>query len=395
MKYTFRLMAAILIPIQLMSCDKMGPVDKNEVKHYINIVFDGVIPVDYKIGVDLCISDGTEMVRYEGRVERRGGSSISFSKHSYEIDLNEDIPLLDLPDDDDWILNANYIDKTFLRHVVSYELFMAMNEKNEASQCEYIEVQLNSIYNGLYVLMEKLDKSSLEINGEDTSAVIFKEPHLFRESYENIIPQDEDNFHQQTFPKIGKKNKAGFIEGIRKFILTSSDAVFSKEIFGIFDMENIIDWHLLLLISNNSDGILKNYYLYKTDANTPVRIAPWDYDHSFGRDGDNELNLDERPLKIERSILFSRLLQFNWYKQLLKNRWEKLNDSGVLSEQDLKQRVIKKSTEVREPAIKNFEMWPVNSSWYYDSNNFDQEIEIMLQFIELRHRRLREYFNAL
>lgn len=394
MKHTF-LLFGLLIFICLTGCERIEPVYKNDNIGCINIEFDDVIPADYKIRVDFFVSDGGEMVDYEAKAERRGGSSMSFPKHSFEIDLNKDIPLLNLPEDDDWILNANYIDKTFLRHVVSYELFMAMNDKNEASRCECVEVQLNSVYNGLYVLMEKLDKSSLDINGKDSAAVIFKEPHLFRKSYENLIPQDENNFHQQTFPKIEDKNKAHFIEEIREFILTSSDEAFSKRISSIFDMENIIDWHLLLLISNNSDGILKNFYLYKTDANTPVRIAPWDYDHSFGRDGDNELNLDKRPLKMERSILFSRLLQFNWYKLLLKNRWVQLNDLGILSEQGLKQRIVEKSKEVREPAIKNFELWPVNSSWYYDSNSFDQEIEIMLRFIELRHSRLSEYFNSL
>ena len=58
-----------------------------------------------------------------GKIKRRGGYSMRFAKHSYELDFKEDISLAGLPADDDWILNANYIDKTFLRHVVSYELF--------------------------------------------------------------------------------------------------------------------------------------------------------------------------------------------------------------------------------------------------------------------------------
>ncbi len=49
----------------------------------------------------------------------------------------------------------------------------------------------------------------------------------------------------------------------------------------------------MLLLSNNGDGVMKNFLLYKIDSNTPFRIALWDYDHSFGRDGDNELNLME------------------------------------------------------------------------------------------------------
>ena len=49
-------------------------------------------------------------------------------------------------------------------------------------------------------------------------------------------------------------------------------------------MENLIDWHILLLFTNNGDGLMKNYYFYKMDSETPFRFAIWDYDHTFGRD---------------------------------------------------------------------------------------------------------------
>ncbi len=379
----------------LIGCNKDEIVIEKDKFYLLNIEFNDLIPIDEKIEMNLCQTINEESITYEGKIERRGGFSISLPKHSYEIDLNDDISLAELPKDDDWILNANYIDKTFLRHVMSYELFTTMNENNIASKCKYVELKLNGVYNGLYVLMEKLDKSSLKICDEDSNAVIFKEPHIFRDTYEGIIPQNINNFHQQTYPKIEKRDKTAFIEEVREFILTSSDNNFTIGISGIFDIDNLIDWHLLLMISNNSDGILKNFYLYKTDKETPIRIAPWDYDHSFGRDCDNELNLDEYPLIIERSILFRRLLEFDWYKANLKERWMDMNNMNILSENGLKQRVIAKSNFIKELAKKNFEIWPVDNPWYFDSNNFEEEIEIIFKFIELRHNRLRDYFNNL
>ncbi len=70
-----------------------------------------------------------DTIIYNGRIERRGGGSMAFPKSSYEIDLEDDIPLGQLPEDDDWILNANYIDKTFMRHTFSYDLFREMDPK--------------------------------------------------------------------------------------------------------------------------------------------------------------------------------------------------------------------------------------------------------------------------
>jgi hypothetical protein len=42
---------------------------------------------------------------------------------------------------------------------------------------------------------------------------------------------------------------------------------------------------------------------------------------------------------------------------------------------------------------KNFETWPIESKWYYDSNNFEKEIGIILKFIDLRHDQLTKYFD--
>lgn len=385
----------LFLVIGLFNCKKDIPIIEEDDLYTLNIEFEEPIPIDYKIDATLYQRTKEEEVSYEARIERRGGGSISFPKHSYEIDLDEDIPLANLPNDDDWILNANYIDKTFLRHVISFELFTEMNENYRASASKYLEVELNGVYNGLYVLMEKLDKSTLNINGSDETSFIFKEPKIFRETYDGIPAQDPNNYHQQTYPKIDDSDKTALIEDIRDLILNGTDNDFNNEIPNIFDIKNIIDWHLLLLISNNSDGILKNFYLYKVDENTALRVAPWDYDHSFGRDGDNELNIDERPMDIERSILFSRLLEFDWYKGLLKQRWDELNNIDLFSKSSLRQRIITKANLVEELANKNFEVWPLDRYNYYDDNNFRQEVEIMLQFIELRHQRLSEYFDNL
>jgi len=224
-----------------------------------NIIIGEPIPADKKVDTKLTIDCKSDQINLPARIRRRGGYSRSFHKRSFEIDLKDDLPLVNLPADDDWILNANYIDKTFLRHTMSYELFRDMHENNEASQCKYVEVTINGKYNGLYVLMEKLDKSSLSINKKDSEAMIFKEPHIFRKSYDEFVKLFPDNLHQQTYPKIKKDNKLAAIDKVRDFILHSSDAKFKEDFKTIFDLNNIIDWHLLLLITNNSDGILKNF----------------------------------------------------------------------------------------------------------------------------------------
>ena len=376
--------------------DPIDPVEEPLVVRQYFLECDQEIPIDSKVPMLLYSALGDVLIPYEGTIERRGGFSLGFPKHSYELDFDFEAPLEGMASDDDWILNANYIDKTFLRNAFSYELFRSMHPNNVASQTRYIHLSLNNEDQGLYILMEKLDRSTLFVNAEaDEHAVIFKEPHIFRTNYDNVVPQDPSNFHQQTFPKIEEQDKTDFIEGIRDFILNTTDEVFTADFASYFDQQNIVDWNLLLMMTNNSDGILKNFYLYKANQDTPIRIAPWDYDHSFGRDGDNELNLDERPLDITRSILFKRLLGFEWYKSVIKARWQELNNINTMSSHGLKDKINAQAFQIQSHANRNFNIWPLSSEWYYDDNDYAQEIKIINDFIDLRHARLVEYFDIL
>lgn len=394
-----KLIIILFLVLFICTCKKDIPntdVDKSDEIEYcqFNVYVDQEIPADYKIDMILEEINSDTLIIYNGKIERRGGGSIVYPKFSFEIDLEEDVPLGNLPTDDDWILNANYIDKTFMRHTLSYDLFRDMHSNNESSKYKYAVLNLNDSYNGLYVLMEKLDKSSLGINKQDSNAVIFKEPPLFRFDIDSFIPQSPNNFYQQIYPDIDDRDMTAFIEDVRELIMSSSNSTFSETITDIFDIDNIIDWHLLLLLSNNGDGILKNFYLYKIDSNTPLRIAPWDYDHSFGRDGDNELNLI-RPLDLERSNLISRLLEIDWYKTALKERWNELNNQNLFTPGGLKSRIDNFRTILDGLVEKNFEKWPVNGYWYYDDNNYDEEIEIMEIYIDMRHDQLDEYFGTI
>ncbi len=71
------------------------------------------------------------------------GHRAYLKKMSFALELKDKMKFAGLPKDDDWILNANYIDKTFMRHVLSYELFRAMGEKNIAAKTAYINLKIN------------------------------------------------------------------------------------------------------------------------------------------------------------------------------------------------------------------------------------------------------------
>jgi hypothetical protein len=335
----------------------------------------------------------SDSIILNGAIKLRGGISRRYFKHSYALKLATDYSLNGLPADDDWILNAGYIDKTFMRHKLSYELFMAMHPNNIAAKSNVVRVVENNKPIGLYLLMEELDASSLKIDKSDTAALIFKDPPIFL-GYQDTLPTA--NYYQQKFPKYGVNNKNTVLHQFHDFLYNSSIADFEDNIWLWLDKQSIIDWHLILLFSNNADGIMKNWFLYKQNAQTPFKIAIWDYDHSFGRDGDNEYNMMDRPLNCEKSILFKRLLNTPSlaYEKALAKRWNELRQNDVFSEKHTNKLIAHYDKVIRLGIEENTKIWPNESKWYYDNNDYEQEVQIIKTFIALRLKQLDNRFNS-
>lgn len=330
----------------------------------------------------------------DGRIHYRGGISAGYPKHSLALKLDERYPLCGLPADKDWILNANYIDKTFMRHKLCYDLFRLMDEEvNRAPLCAYATLTVDGHGQGLYVVMQKMDASTLGIDKGDSTSVIFKEPPVMYD--ERIVPQDPDNYYQQTFPKMRKDDRTAQAEAIVAFLQDSPDEVFRAEVGQWFDLKNIADWQLLLLLSNNADGLRKNFFLYKVGDATPYRVAPWDYDHSFGRDGDNEPNMLRDTVDCNRAVLLRRLWQWPEYRSQVARRWQQLRTEGLFTEATLNRMIADNAAQIEAAVKANELLWPVDNDIYYDANHFDAELDIMREFIGRNIERLDILFNRI
>ena len=128
--------------------------------------------------------DNPEFLNYDGRIgiERRGSSSQGFSKKPYAVETREDdnvtnnnVSLLGMPAENDWVLNSLAYDQTGMRDVLSYELSNRLGQY--ASRSVYCEVVINGDYKGLYVFMEKIkpDKGRVNIEKMDETCNSYPE----------------------------------------------------------------------------------------------------------------------------------------------------------------------------------------------------------------------------
>jgi len=230
------------------------------------------------------------------------------------------------------------------------------------------------------------------LNKQDPSALLCKHPPTFSSKE----PQSKSgNYWNQKWPKFAKENRGAQLDSLHRFLTESDDNTFARLVPDVFDLDNVIDWHLLLLLSNNGDGIIKNYYLYKQAQSSPYRIAIWDYDHSYGRDGDGEINMLERMLDCKRSVLLKRLMVTDAqdYNNRLATRWNKLRQD-LFTQEKISQMMEANKSKISLGLQAENERWPVDDDrWHQDANSFEMELDSMRKYFALRLEQVDRRFG--
>ena len=372
----------------LFSCENEGEIKPTYNLPNINISYD-TLSSTHKVPCVIIIDD---TLLLKGKIKQRGGSSIGYPKKSYTVKLSKKISLYGLRENKSWVFTSSYLEKSLMRNILSYDLFRSWDTNNFAPKIELIDFFHNDNYEGIYQLTEKVDRSSLRIN-KKAEGVIFKDCAVFSKTY--IEPQTGETYYHQKYPDPKKYDATLLMDSIKEFILNSTDSVFAKEMEQEFDIQNIIDWQIMIMLSNNGDAVYKNFYLYRESKKAKFKIALWDYDSGFGRDTDNELNLVKTTSHWERNSLLDRLYNqdVNNYQERLHTRWKVLRESGKISVDDFESRVSKLALQLEPFVGRNFTRWPVTNSYYWDKYTWEQEIGVLKEFINLRIPQLDEKFN--
>ncbi|MHA1688155.1 MAG: CotH kinase family protein [Promethearchaeota archaeon] len=258
------------------------------------------------------------------------------STNGYEIELEESSNLLNMRNDDDWLLIPSRKYSSTLRIKLALDLYNSLGEKDylcSLPKAEPVDLYINNVYKGLYLLMEKPDKKLFGIDDSKDSDILIKA--------ENWYGHGKTIWNQIT-PQSKELNK-DVIE-LENFILTSSDKEFFNNESGIFTKINrtqIIDLILFeLFIGHDSIEGSKIFIIRKENLNSTFYFAPWDFDMSWGFSRKKNLSYEDW-ITINAGItsfcklnhLFYRLLfpkdsSLNQQFRIdLLNRWKELNST--------------------------------------------------------------------
>lgn len=347
--------------------------------------------------------DTLEYLNYNGRIgiETRGYTSQAFEKKPYGLTTlkadnvtNNNVSILGMPEENDWILNALAYDQTGMRDVLAYSLSESIGQY--APRRVYCEVVVNGDYRGLYVFMEKIkvDKGRVNIEKMDETCNGFPE---VTGGYIMLADRDDGGdpiawtnhtqyFHRYPKPENITDAQHEYIKSV--FFELDTVAINHNESVidgypSIIDIPSFVDFMMIAEFTSNVDVYQLSTFFHK-DRNGKLRAGPiWDYNLSFGYDefGDrsgydvwqfsNGSNIGSRFWKE----LFFNCPTFRCY---FAKRWNEVSAEGQsLSYQTIEKQIDSIDGLISEAVIRDNHRW-----WHFIHHA--EYVADMKEWIQLR-----------
>lgn len=391
------------LPVFIVNTNGQSIQDEPKVNGYLQVLNQPAPNRNY-------VSDSLIASKIPIGVETRGSSSQSFPKKSYGFEIrnpageDSSMALLDLPEQSDWILSANYSDKTFMRNAFAYHLAREMGRY--APRTRYVELMVNDEYQGIYVLTEKIKRDPNRVNisrlkSTDTSGTNLTGGYIFK--IDKTTGNDADFFPSQyppasngqgqlirflyDYPKVEDLHpkQKGYI---RSYVDSFETALWTNNFDDqtgyrrFIDLGSFLDNFIVNEWSKNTDGYRISSYFTKpkvTQNGGKLIAGPvWDYDIAWRNanyckgqstsgweiDFPSECPDDS----FQPPFWWKKFRQDPVFNNALRCRWNELTNSIM----PLEKRTLwidSVRNYLSEALIRNFEVWPILGQYVWPNPN--------------------------
>lgn len=236
-----------------------------------------------------------------GAVKGRGNTSWGQPKKPYSIKLDSKKSLLDIPKTKKYAIVASYSDPSFIRNYMTYKAGLMLSGIGYVPKCEFVEVYLNGSYNGIYLLVERVDIESNKINIEEATADELTGGYLIEKDVRDKIDFSSDLWF--NCPYWANQNKDYFIlktpepddaalanqmrQYLEAYMQRVHDAIMglsSESYTQYVDVSSWIDFIIVQELAKNIDGNMKTscYMIKQAQDDKLYFTAPWDFDLAYG-----------------------------------------------------------------------------------------------------------------
>jgi subtilisin-like proprotein convertase family protein len=332
---------------------------------------------------------------YNGKIgiEYRGNYSLSLPQKPYSIELIDnlgvaiDSSIFGMPTENDWLLLANYNDKSFARNALPNETFASMG--NYGVRSHHVDVVLNGEYQGIYLFSEKIKRDSnrvdisklepTEILGQDVTG-----GYIIKVDYWDNSDSWQSNFSPIGFPGLDihyvyyyPKPDVIVLEQqtyIQNFMDEFETALYAANFddpnFGYrryISVPTFIDYLIINELARNVDGYKKSRFLYKDKDHADgtyrkLKAGPvWDFDWALkdmwsGAEDGSGFMYPEVDQDVNAPGWYIRLLQDTLFANEVRCRYDDLR-RNILSEAYMHNKIDSIAAVVNESQDWHYLTW--------------------------------------
>ncbi len=413
------------------------PVGTVDALPVLNLKTDGSAPilskVDYLKGSFSLAEAGAAAVEGTLEVRGRGNSTWGWVKKPYRLKLTNSTALLGMPKGKNWVLLANYADKTLVRNDTTF-MFSRRLGMEYTPRAHYVELNLNGVYQGVYQLTEHIRVDANRVNIAEMKVTDTDDDKItgcylmevdFRVNKNFCIGNTWDpvcvngvNTQREIDFCIDSEN------GMQPACLASPetlhDAAWSAQrdyivkyyrdmeaaLFGsnfadpttgyaaYIDVDSVVNYYLVNEVLKNVDGAEASFFLYKKRGGKLFFGPVWDFDLALGNAGYNQANIAS-GWYIRNYPWFKRMFEDPAFAAKVKARWKTLKEDGTIDQ--IAQYAEARATWLDAQQKKNYQLWSINdfAVWILHPplGTYELEVQALINWQKARIAWLDTEFN--
>jgi spore coat protein H len=311
-------------------------------------------------------------------IRSRGNTSRNEKKPSFRLDFNRYTTKGTFLGLTALVLDNSVQDPSLIRERIAMAFFARMEVP--APRESYARLFINSVYQGVYTIVEALDARLMTRLG-DSAGYLFQfrlsDTKYFGEDLGNDFEPYTVKFERQNHDKDAETLVYTPIREMLRQLNGPNDAIYREMVEKYFDLSQFMTYVAIETFLSQEDGFLgihgmNNFFLYRQGSSNQHRIGPWDQDKVFAS---IESGIFERA---DENIWFRRALAIPELRRQYLNVLEECARKAV--EDDWLMQQVVDSAALVQAAVRADKNKPSSN------DEFDDAIEFFKEFAKRRSK---------
>lgn len=341
------------------------------------------------------------------QIKLHGNYTLTLPKKAYKIKFASKTSVFGFPADKEWILLANYTDKTLMRNDLAFHMSKVFGMAYTPNT-QFVELYLNGTYQGNYELTDDIKISSGRVNikemsADDTTATKITGGYLFE-----VDQREDGDVYFETSrnvdivlhdPDLGVAAQTNYIKNYVQQVENSIYAANFADPAGGYNKylnaESAISWFWVNELFKNEDSKFgSSVWMYK-DRGGLLNFGPaWDFD--IGAGNSVLFNCDDPTgWYLKDCQWYSGLFHDPAFTQKAIAKWK-----SVHSQLDsLNYYIDQNAFKLKYSQARNFEVWNILKTYVIPNTevagSYDAEVTFLKQWLSRRIKWIDENLQTL